>query len=1030
MESSESNSSDCEIKTSRSADGDLLKKICQIVRLKKTNSEMFRDLLLSLRKVYGSYRKIAKVLAISWGSFQNIYMNRKRMKKVYQRKVTKEMKEAIVNFCLEGPATIVLPEAEHSRKVFLNTSLKEACKLFNEGGFINRRISPSRFRKYIPRKVVKLQRNIPLNSCLCEICTNFTLLAQALSGAGLTCVPGNCRKAVYETLCPFEHLADDPDEEKKLIGRFGFRKCIFRQCSECGIGKLKSKIAASNESELSENKCVQWHVWETVTKVMKKGNIVKPVKRVEKVAKSGSLEDLFDWYLDAVGGLASHLFFSRWQYFQMLEFRANLQHGQILCSHDFAKNISLQNQNEVAGAYFDHSLTSLHCSVAFYRCCVEGCTAVVRHEIIHLSPILRHNASAFKKFHCDTVGIVERMVKGNMSLIVNVTDNAPSQYKNRNSFLFTSEYHKKLIHLFLGNRHGKGPSDQASSRFLLALRQAVVCDRVQINCARDVFNFAKKEYATVVDSGSCQHFRVEANFVTRIPQSKGTRSTTVDEIRALHAIKNTGIPGVIMKRTIGCLCPSCIDGDCPCKNPEYFSAWTLECVSKRKSLTGFDLQNSINNDDDDGGDLWEEGDYSLNNTNDDRYSVLFQESANDVPTTPVVLNSNKTTEKIPRQHNSNVRITRKQTTKAAAKEKATENSESSVHSPSANTNVRVTRNRTAKASAKEKATENSESSVHSPSANTNVRITRKQTTKASAKEKATENSESSVHSPAANTNVRITCKQTTKASAKEKATENSDTSVHSPAANTNVRISRSQMVKGSKRKRDPVISVKKCSKRNNKNGKIESQGYGYGSSVCDSEFMGSLAADLPRVSGKLCMWVDVLKLMSKLTSYKDLVAFCANLEFPPLPEKFSGRIIEGIDFVDRISAGLMHHCDVPFHCVPLQTVADGNCFCRALSKFVFNTEAQHGQESANDVPTTPVVLNSNKTTEKIPRQHNSNVRITRKQTTKAAAKEKATENSESSVHSPSANTNVRVTRNRTAKASAKEKATENSEFCS
>ena len=151
------------------------------------------------------------------------------------------------------------------------------------------------------------------------------------------------------------------------------------------------------------------------------------------------------------------------------------------------------------------------------------------------------------------------------------------------------------------------------------------------------------------------------------------------------------------------------------------------------------------------------------------------------------------------------------------------------------------------------------------------------------------------------------------------------------------------MVKGSKRKRDPVISVKKCSKRNNKNGKIESQGYGYGSSVCDSEFMGSLAADLPRVSGKLCMWVDVLKLMSKLTSYKDLVAFCANLEFPPLPEKFSGRIIEGIYFVDRISAGLMHHCDVPFHCVPLQTVADGNCFCRALSKFVFNTEAQHGQ---------------------------------------------------------------------------------------
>ena len=142
---------------SKSIDTDLMKKMYKVVRLKQKRSERLGEEFIKLKAEYGSYRHILKRLGISWGMMQNIYMVRHRPKKVHTCKISTEMKEAIVNFCLNGPATVVLPEAEHSQKVFLNRSLKEACKMFNDGGYISQKIAPSTFRKYIPRKIVKLR---------------------------------------------------------------------------------------------------------------------------------------------------------------------------------------------------------------------------------------------------------------------------------------------------------------------------------------------------------------------------------------------------------------------------------------------------------------------------------------------------------------------------------------------------------------------------------------------------------------------------------------------------------------------------------------------------------------------------------------------------------------------------------------------------------------------------------------------------------------------------------------------------------
>ena len=73
---------------------------------------------------------------------QNIYMVRKRYKKVYQRKFTNEIKEAIEKFCLERPVSVTLPEAEHSKRDISQNS----TEAFNSSGYINHKIRSKKRR--------------------------------------------------------------------------------------------------------------------------------------------------------------------------------------------------------------------------------------------------------------------------------------------------------------------------------------------------------------------------------------------------------------------------------------------------------------------------------------------------------------------------------------------------------------------------------------------------------------------------------------------------------------------------------------------------------------------------------------------------------------------------------------------------------------------------------------------------------------------------------------------------------------------
>ena len=182
---------------------------------------------------------------------------------------------------MEGPASFSLPEAAHASKVSLNRPLREACELYNSMVGVKRKVALSTFERLRPKKNVKLQKQIPLNSCLCEVCENFKLKSKALIVAGVKNVVSRVQDAVSMTFCAHKHLAEHPDPSVRLIGRHGYCKCIFRKCQKCGVKKMKRHLQLANSKLLCENKNVHWHSWEHVKRALKKGNKISKVTRVE-----------------------------------------------------------------------------------------------------------------------------------------------------------------------------------------------------------------------------------------------------------------------------------------------------------------------------------------------------------------------------------------------------------------------------------------------------------------------------------------------------------------------------------------------------------------------------------------------------------------------------------------------------------------------------------------------------------------------------------------------------------------------------
>ena len=102
---------------------------------------------------------------------------------------------------------------------------------------------------------------------------------------------------------------------------------------------------------------------------------------------------------------------------------------------------------------------------------------------------------------------------------------------------------------------------------------------------------------------------------------------------------------------------------------------------------------------------------------------------------------------------------------------------------------------------------------------------------------------------------------------------------------------------------------------------------------------------LPVLHAEEKSWSQVLLLIKKLESYRDLVNVCKHLILPPLPNDFQGKYDHYMDSIDAITHNLLNVAMIPTPkgFVPVDKIADGNCLSQGLSKIILGTEYHHGQ---------------------------------------------------------------------------------------
>ena len=100
-------------------------------------------------------------------------------------------------------------------------------------------------------------------------------------------------------------------------------------------------------------------------------------------------------------------------------------------------------------------------TVAHYHC--AKCEQLVTHEIVHISDDLKHDAHLVKLF---TSKSIEVLKSNNVDIrkIIEFTDQAPSQYKNKAVFNYLANSKLPTQRNYFGTRHGKSSCDACTGR--------------------------------------------------------------------------------------------------------------------------------------------------------------------------------------------------------------------------------------------------------------------------------------------------------------------------------------------------------------------------------------------------------------------------------------------------------------------------------------------------------------------------------------------------------------------------------------
>ena len=333
---------------------------------------------------------------------------------------------------------------------------------------------------------------MPLRGCKCKYCQNLGLLCESMIGIGFKGIPKNHSCSIETTWCKFwsnSKIPHDYDSCNKIhesitSDQLPSKKCILRKCNACGIDNYRKMLKDLNKNILNKNATAFWSQWGI-------GNVFngrKAVRRWMLQKESGSCLILLNKYLEQLNKISLHQFMKIWQLKQFNISLQNLRKGQVLLVHDFSQNLLMYAQDEVSTAHWDHEQVTLHPTVVYY---VGPCGKMIKEEVIHMTNNRKHiEKTVFQK---KTIEFL-KLKKVPILQILEWTDDAPTQYKNRNCFQRMSLMQYPITRNFFVEKHGNGPSNRAGACIKTYVSKIVKLKKVTLSTKEDLASYCTDNY--------------------------------------------------------------------------------------------------------------------------------------------------------------------------------------------------------------------------------------------------------------------------------------------------------------------------------------------------------------------------------------------------------------------------------------------------------------------------------------------------------------------------------------------------------
>ena len=405
-------------------------------------------------------------------------------------------------------------------------------------------------------------------SCLCPYCINIKYKLLALRRACVGVQDGE------EMILSEDEFLDMLLCKREGTGRFHKYSCIFGSCAECKDTTATIKNHYSLLLQISPSPLVTWNRWERTK--MEDGK----VKRV-MVTKCKSVCDLIDELCDDVKSpcqgstYMEHVFIASWQSAQFQELKETLPSGWVLLIADFAKNRSVNYQDEIKSAFFGKRQITMHPTIVYYRDPDTG--SINRESHVFMSDDTSHDFHAVHHFLQESIKTLEETL--DISKVVIYSDGCGAQYKSRGPLADISLLDIVTDHSYFGSEHGKSESDGETGVINHAVDLAIVGRQVVVNNASDLVNWCKENLSRSRDGFTRSFF-----LVTDINRDRPeTDVATVKGVRKFHQVKNTGIKYQIMTRNLSCYCQQCKRDIWPCQNEAYVSKFVTRTIIPSQS---------------------------------------------------------------------------------------------------------------------------------------------------------------------------------------------------------------------------------------------------------------------------------------------------------------------------------------------------------------------------------------------------------------------------------------------------------------